>query len=288
MNNRLKVVGFIKISVILPIIFTILSCNLPRNEKGELISRDQLTIIIGALVDLVFKPDISITSPGNGAKFEEGTTVEFWVSLSDFYKRHEPNTVQWSSSRDGILGTGRVITMSDLSVGVHRIQAEVCDEDGNFGNESAAREDSIQIEIYEKAEPHAIEDCIVPPDRYVWAYEDVETIFGTGGSAKGMPSCRANFVIRNNLGEDIFLTYYSVFDNNAMHTEVWKSRTLNADSVWTDRVTHTEYVDGSITYSEIRNILLLRNDSECMQFHDINKEIYWGAVAISIEKLPCP
>jgi hypothetical protein len=280
-----------KLFVVLPVLIIILSCNLPRNEKGELASPEKAADIIVRLLNVVLEPDITIETPGNGAKFEEGTTVEFQASLSDIYKKSEPNTVQWTSSLDGILGTGHILTVSDLSVGVHRIQAEVSNSEGKFGNSGLTRKDSIQIEIYEKAESLAIEACIVPTNGYDWSYEDKDTRIGTGGNAKGMPSCVANFVLRSNLNEDVHLLYYSVFDNDAMHSENWESRRMDAFSEWSDRVSHTGYVDGSVTYSEIQKILLLRNDPACFHYLDTNderNEILWETMSTVIEKLPCP
>ncbi|PKO06271.1 MAG: hypothetical protein CVU41_07500 [Chloroflexi bacterium HGW-Chloroflexi-3] len=199
----------------------------------------------------------------------------------------KPNTVQWTSSRDGILGTGHIITVSDLSIGVHRIQAELCNSQGEFTN-NHLYQDSIQIEIYEKAEPLAIEACIIPTDGYDWSYEDIESRIGTGGNAKGMPSCVANFVLRNNLNEDVHLFDYYAFDNDAIHSENWKGRRIDAYGEWSDQVSHTEYVDGSVTYGEIRKILLLKIDPECIQYQDTNKEALWEAMAFPVEKFPCP
>ena len=291
MNSRQKVAGFIKISFILPIILTILSCNLPRNEKGELASPEKAAESIVRLLDVVLAPDITIESPGNGAKFEEGTTVEFQASLSKDYRNQKSKTIQWTSSLGGVLGTGSILTVSDLSVGVHNIQAEVSDNEGKFDNSGLTRKDSIQIEIYEKAEALTIEACMVPSSGYEWSYEDFESVIGTGGNAKGMPSCAANFVLRNNMNENVQLIYYSVFDNDAMHSENWKCRRLEANGEWSDRVTHTEYVDGSVTYSEVQKILLLKNDPACFQYLDSSDErnkILWETMSMLIDKLPCP
>ena len=82
-----------------------------------------------------------------------------------------------------------------------------------------------------------------------------------------------------------------MFDNDAMYSETWKGRQIEANGAWSERVTHTKYVDGSVTYTEVQKILLLKNDPACFQYLDNNDErnkLLWETMSTLIDKLPCP
>ena len=80
-------------------------------------------------------PAVEITSPGNGTVFEVGTTVEFTGAASDPEDGDLTASIEWSSSRDGALGTGGSAVAS-LREGTHTITATVTDGDGGTGSAS--------------------------------------------------------------------------------------------------------------------------------------------------------
>lgn len=83
-------------------------------------------------------PQVDIDSPTNGATFPEGATVTLAGST------HDPDTLEpvpddrvlWRSDRDGYLGSGHAIEVSDLSRGTHTITFGAVDEEGDDATES--------------------------------------------------------------------------------------------------------------------------------------------------------
>lgn len=72
-------------------------------------------------------PSVSINSPGNNSSFVEGTTVSFDGSASDNEDGSLTSSLQWSSSLQGLIGTGQAFSTNTLVVGRHVITASVTD-----------------------------------------------------------------------------------------------------------------------------------------------------------------
>src|SRR5690606_39502902 len=62
--------------------------------------------------------------------FVEGQRITFTASASDAQDGDLDADIEWSSSRDGPLGTGASITSTQLSVGTHAVTASVVDSGG--------------------------------------------------------------------------------------------------------------------------------------------------------------
>ena len=75
-------------------------------------------------------PSVSITSPSSGASFPLGDPVTFTGTASDPEDGGLSGSIQWSSSQDGLFGTGASVTTSSLSGGSHTITALVTDSNG--------------------------------------------------------------------------------------------------------------------------------------------------------------
>jgi len=86
-------------------------------------------------------PNLLIESPGTGLRVDIGTLVNLRAVAMDAQQGDISETIQWQSSRDGNLGTGKDIQVDQLTRGLHTIQAEVIDQDGNIIR------DSINIEV---------------------------------------------------------------------------------------------------------------------------------------------
>jgi hypothetical protein len=87
--------------------------------------------------DLLFSvvkkpPEIAIVSPEDGADFFLDKWINFEGEGDDFEDGAlEGDYLSWSSDRDGIIGTGRSISLNDLSPGEHMITLTAEDSDGN-------------------------------------------------------------------------------------------------------------------------------------------------------------
>lgn len=80
-----------------------------------------------------------ILSPENGASFMQGTPVSFTVSSGINVLGGQVGTpTVWSSSRDGVIGTGNSIVSSALSVGEHTITVTVSTTSGGTSRSTAA------------------------------------------------------------------------------------------------------------------------------------------------------
>jgi len=88
-------------------------------------------------------PTINVTAPSNGATFNIGTPVNFAGTASDAEDGNISNGISWTSSRNGLLGTGSSLTVSTLSAGVHTITASITDS--GIKTATATRTITVQV-----------------------------------------------------------------------------------------------------------------------------------------------
>lgn len=81
-------------------------------------------------------PTVSITSPANGTHFFEGAAVGFAGNASDPQDGDLTAAISWTSSINGLIGSGGSVSTLALSVGTHTITATVTDIDGNSDSKS--------------------------------------------------------------------------------------------------------------------------------------------------------
>lgn len=81
-------------------------------------------------------PTLAITSPVNETVFTVGDAITFGGSASDVEEGSLSESITWSSSIDGEIGTGSSLTLTNLSIGTHTITAEVTDSKGVTGSAS--------------------------------------------------------------------------------------------------------------------------------------------------------
>lgn len=74
-------------------------------------------------------PIVSITAPADGSVHPAGTPLSLSASASDVEDGNLSSSIQWSSSRQGILGSGGNISVN-LAGGTHTITASVTDAGG--------------------------------------------------------------------------------------------------------------------------------------------------------------
>ena len=79
-------------------------------------------------------PTVTITSPADGATFQEGKPITFTAAAKDSNDQLlTGSAIAWTSSLDGAIGTGESLTTSGLSVGSHTITATATDGAGKTG-----------------------------------------------------------------------------------------------------------------------------------------------------------
>ena len=108
-------------------------------------------------------PSVSITTPPDGASYDEGKAVTFQALANDDFDASPALTVSWSSDRDGALvggtppdGSGALeYTTANLTPGNHTITVLVVDSEGESG------QDTVGITVTEV--PDAPQITIVPP-----------------------------------------------------------------------------------------------------------------------------
>ncbi len=77
-------------------------------------------------------PTLNVTAPTQGATFNIGAAVGFAGTASDVEDGTISNGISWTSSRNGLLGTGASLSVSTLSAGAHTITASITDSGGKF------------------------------------------------------------------------------------------------------------------------------------------------------------
>ena len=78
-------------------------------------------------------PTVEIMTPTDQSEFAAGVSVNFSATANDSGDGNVSDSIAWSSSLDGDLGTGAFI-MSSLTAGTHDITASASDEEGLVGS----------------------------------------------------------------------------------------------------------------------------------------------------------
>lgn len=83
-------------------------------------------------------PSVSIATPANNASFTQGDSVSFAASASDNEDGNLSGSITWTSSRDGVIGTGASFSTTSLSVGSHTVTASVTDSGSLSGSDTVS------------------------------------------------------------------------------------------------------------------------------------------------------
>ncbi|HSF16449.1 MAG TPA: Ig-like domain-containing protein, partial [Vicinamibacteria bacterium] len=98
------------------------------SDSSGLVATD--TALIAVTIGENDPPSVTIGSPANGRTFFVGETIVFTGTAADFEDGDLTSALTWTSSIDGLLGAGGVVTTNGLSVGSHTITASVQDGGG--------------------------------------------------------------------------------------------------------------------------------------------------------------
>jgi thermitase len=102
-------------------------------DSGGATGNASITVTITVVTNTA--PTVSITSPANGSSFAQGVSITFTGTANDAQDGNISIFLQWTSSIDGAIGFGSIVSASSLSVGVHTITAQVTDSGGLTGND---------------------------------------------------------------------------------------------------------------------------------------------------------
>lgn len=81
-------------------------------------------------------PTVTITAPANGTSVAQGTSVTFSGTATDVEDGTISGSITWTSSLNGIIGTGASFSTSTLAAGAHTVTASVTDSGGASGSAS--------------------------------------------------------------------------------------------------------------------------------------------------------
>ncbi|MEO1535910.1 MAG: SGNH/GDSL hydrolase family protein, partial [Planctomycetota bacterium] len=96
------------------------------------------------------EPTVTIATPADSASFIAGDSVAFSASATDPEDGDISADIDWTSSLDGVIGSGASFSTTTLSIGTHLISADVTDAGALTGN------DSITITV--TADPSCLAD----------------------------------------------------------------------------------------------------------------------------------
>ncbi|MDX1665459.1 MAG: hypothetical protein R3272_16850, partial [Candidatus Promineifilaceae bacterium] len=118
--------------------------------------------VVGPFYAPAHAPQVEITHPADGATFWAAQLVSFRVDAYDLEDGPlSGNSILWTSSIDGELGTGRALSTVNLSTGLHTITAEATDSTGR----SAQAQITFEVLTGDAPEPSRLEatpDAIDP------------------------------------------------------------------------------------------------------------------------------
>ena len=125
-------------------------------------------------------------------------------------------------------------------------------------------------------------ECIAPASAYAWSYEDIRSSSGTGGL-----TCNARFVFTNTGSESLSLVVYRAFDNGKLKNHSWGTYQVKPGEMYEERVSRTNYKDGTITFSGVDSLLVIRDVPACAGILGDGSQAYWEAESTIIEDFPC-
>jgi hypothetical protein len=105
----------------------------PSSDAAKYRSREAVggrpTLVVTLVPHTNVPPTLTITGPADGATVDHGTPVTLTATASDREDGDLRRAITWTSSLEGSLGAGPIVSAS-LALGTHRITAAVSDSEG--------------------------------------------------------------------------------------------------------------------------------------------------------------
>lgn len=138
--------------------------QMPRSTQGRLrlIVTDGLNSTIVETVEMSFlgggsDPEVYVITPNQFQTVRSGAPMVLHGYAWDREDGTIAGNIEWVSSVDGPIGSGRIFTVNDLSDGLHLLTAFITDSDGNIAQASKG----IQISVRDATTPDIDGDGIV-------------------------------------------------------------------------------------------------------------------------------
>ncbi len=117
----------------------------PGDEVAEVNEENNRTYQVTSVAVKAANQRPTIAVAGAPKRVRERTAIALEAAADDMEDGDVGNNVIWRSSRDGVLGTGKELRTSSLSVGRHRIFAEASD---NHASAKRTGRAEVEIEVY--------------------------------------------------------------------------------------------------------------------------------------------
>jgi hypothetical protein len=162
------------------------TADIPASFPGEgrlrLVATDGLNNTVEEIGGIALgenhAPDVHLFTPNAKSVQSLAAPIAFHAAVWDLEEHLlGDDSIVWSSTRDGIIGTGRLFITDDLSVGVHRITVVATDGEGQVGV------DKVIVEIM----PRDVFDADIDNDGSVNVL-DLVAIINNWGPCDGGPS----------------------------------------------------------------------------------------------------
>ena len=135
-------------------------------------------------------PSVAITAPTNGSAYTTGTSIDFSGTASDAEDGDITANLSWTSSLDGIIGSGGSFSITTLSEGVHTVTAAVMDSGGSSASDTitvsvnAAGQNTVAVDVRVAVESDDAEEKASGSVRT--ASSDLELVFDKSDQYVGM------------------------------------------------------------------------------------------------------
>ncbi len=96
-------------------------------DSGSLTTTSTISVTVTSSGGSNTAPTVSISTPTNGTSVVQGTSINFSGTANDTEDGDISASIQWSSDKDGSIGSGSSINTSALSVNTHTITASITD-----------------------------------------------------------------------------------------------------------------------------------------------------------------
>jgi hypothetical protein len=214
-------------------------------DSGGLSASDSIAVTV-TLPAPNSPPVVAISTPANGSVFTAGSPISFAGSATDPEQGNISAGLSWSSSRDGLIGTGPTFSTSTLSGGNHVITASVVDAGGLTG--SATISLSVNVENRATADFSTARGTIGAGTSFqnTWMDDGVYEVLTEAEQGGGSPAKRRS-LLEHTWGFNVAAGAQYVFKVNAYRSGTEDNFTFSYsrdNAIYTPMVTVTATSDG--------------------------------------------